>query len=181
MKFVFPNKIEPDEIVKIRKNLKLTQKELASFLNIDEKTLRNWENSNLPIKSTAVPMLVMLKYNPNLIDKYTLNEHENGIRVFYMHEEDICAIIDVDYKNNTVKVKNYVDNPIYKPFGRNNSPTMEDFEEFLKDRCVPSDRYDIKTYLKDLDIPFYDPLLIVEKTNGRSVEDNFWLKVEHNK
>ena len=29
-----------------------------------------------------------------------------------------------------------------------------------------------------LDLPFYDPLMIVEKTNGRMAEDQFWLKIE---
>lgn len=180
MKFVFNKTIEPKEIVKIRKSMHLTQKQLAEFLNVSEKTLRNWENSKEQIKSTAVPMLEILKYNPNLIEKYRIDEIQSGIRIKYMCDSNICAIIDVDYKNNNVKVKNYVDNPMYLPFGRNTNPTMEDFEEFLKSRCVSNERYDLKTFLEDIGVPFYDPMLIVEKTNGRLVEDNFWLKVERN-
>ena len=36
----------------------------------------------------------------------------------------------------------------------------------------------MKLELKRLGLPFYDPLLIVEKTEGRMAEDDFWLKVE---
>ena len=31
----------------------------------------------------------------------------------------------------------------------------------------------MKLILKDLDIPFYDPFMIIEKTQGRMSEDNF--------
>jgi putative transcriptional regulator len=36
----------------------------------------------------------------------------------------------------------------------------------------------MKIALKELNLPFYDPLLIVEKTKGRMAEDDFWLEVE---
>jgi putative transcriptional regulator len=32
--------------------------------------------------------------------------------------------------------------------------------------------------LDELDIPFYDPFLIIEKTQGRMSEDEFWLAIE---
>ena len=36
----------------------------------------------------------------------------------------------------------------------------------------------MKLVLKDLDVPFYDPLLIIEKTQGRMAEDDFWIRIE---
>lgn len=36
----------------------------------------------------------------------------------------------------------------------------------------------MKLILRDLDLPFYDPLLIIEKTKGKMAEDNFWLQIE---
>ena len=36
----------------------------------------------------------------------------------------------------------------------------------------------VKKILKDMDLPFYDPFLIVEKTEGKMAEDNFWIKIE---
>ena len=32
--------------------------------------------------------------------------------------------------------------------------------------------------LEGLGIPFYDPILIIEKTAGRMAEDDFWIKIE---
>lgn len=31
---------------------------------------------------------------------------------------------------------------------------------------------------KTLDLPFYDPLMIIEKTKGWMAEDDFWIEVE---
>jgi len=36
----------------------------------------------------------------------------------------------------------------------------------------------MKLVLQELNLPFYDPLLIIEKTEGRMEEDNFWIKIE---
>ncbi len=36
----------------------------------------------------------------------------------------------------------------------------------------------MKLILKDLDLPFYDPMLIIEKTEGRMAEDDFWIRIE---
>ena len=27
-------------------------------------------------------------------------------------------------------------------------------------------------------VPFYDPIMIIEKTEGRMAEDNFWIRIE---
>jgi len=36
---------------------------------------------------------------------------------------------------------------------------------------VPKERDKMKLVLKELDIPFYDSMLIIEKTNGRMAND----------
>ena len=36
----------------------------------------------------------------------------------------------------------------------------------------------MKLVLKEYDIPFYDPFLIVEKTGGRMEEDEFHIVIE---
>ncbi len=36
----------------------------------------------------------------------------------------------------------------------------------------------MKLFLKELDIPFYEPLMIIEKTEGRMAEDYFWIRME---
>ena len=45
-----------------------------------------------------------------------------------------------------------------------------DIEEYTRDK--------MKLVLRDLGVPFYDPYLIVQKTEGRMAEDDFWLKIE---
>ena len=36
----------------------------------------------------------------------------------------------------------------------------------------------MKLILKDLDLPFYHSLMIIEKTQGRMAEDDFWIRIE---
>ena len=31
---------------------------------------------------------------------------------------------------------------------------------------------------KELDLPFYEPLMFIEKTAGRMAEDEFWIRIE---
>ena len=42
----------------------------------------------------------------------------------------------------------------------------------------PRTRDKMKLILKDLDLPFYDPFMIIEKTEGRMAEDDFWIRIE---
>ncbi len=42
---------------------------------------------------------------------------------------------------------------------------------------MPKDRDKMKLVLKELDVPFYDPMLIIEKTHGRMAEDEFWIEI----
>ena len=32
--------------------------------------------------------------------------------------------------------------------------------------------------LKELNLPFYDPFMIIQKTQGRMAEDDFWIQIE---
>ncbi len=97
-----------------------------------------------------------------------------------MYEDSVCTIIDVDESRRKVEINNYTDNPQFRAFGVNEKPTYEDYEEFIASRCFPKDRDKLKLELKRLDIPFYDPILIIEKTEGRMAEDDFRLVIERN-
>ena len=65
-----------------------------------------------------------------------------------------------------------------RAFGVNNEPDYDDYEQFLESRCFPRTRDKMKLELKRLDIPFYDPILIIEKTLGRMEEDEFYIEIE---
>lgn len=73
---------------------------------------------------------------------------------------------------------NYTNNIMFRAFGANNNPNYDDYEEFLKSRCFPETRDKIKIQLDALGIPFYDPMLIIGKTQGRMAEDDFWIMIE---
>lgn len=100
------------------------------------------------------------------------------LRMWYMFKDKKCTLIDVDDKNRIVRIKNFTNHFMFKAFGNNNNPTYEDYEEFLESRCFPRTRDKMKIALELLDLPFYDPFLIIEKTKGEMGEDNFWIDIE---
>ena len=59
-----------------------------------------------------------------------------------------------------------MDNVQFTAFGSNTEPSIADYEDFLESRCLPRSRDKIKLELKESDIPFYDPYLIVKKRRG---------------
>jgi len=89
----------------------------------------------------------------------------------------VGTVIKVDYKTKTVEIENKTRRILDTAFGVNQSPTWEDFERFLESRCFPRTRDKMKLILKDLDIPYYDPLLLVKKTGGYMAEDDLWIEV----
>ena len=77
-----------------------------------------------------------------------------------------------------VKAKNYTDKIMFRAFGVVETPDYDQYLEFLESSCFPSSRDKMKLILKDLDLPFYDPMMIIEKTEGRMAEDDFWIRIE---
>lgn len=107
----------------------------------------------------------------NLVD-YT-------VRMDFMCDEECCTQILVDFKHEKIEVRNTTDKIMLRAFGINRNPTWEDFMEFLEDRCFPRTRDNLKLILQDLELDFYDPFYIIEKTQGRMGEDMQWLKVTY--
>lgn len=70
---------------------------------------------------------------------------------------------------------------LHRAFGVIEAPTWEDFNYFLKERCFPATRGNVKQLLRQMQIGGYDPLQIAEKTAGRMAEDNLWLKFDYYK
>lgn len=100
------------------------------------------------------------------------------IRLWYMHKQSVCTLIDVNEVKREVRIFNYTDNMIFRAFGVVENPDFEMYQEFLESRCFPKTRDKMKLILKDLDLPFYDPFMIIEKTEGRMAEDDFWIRIE---
>lgn len=111
---------------------------------------------------------------------YTITKQEEcgDDMIIKLHSpRGIGTIIYVDYKTETVKIENKTDEILDTAFGVTESPTWEDYERFLEERCFPRSRDKMKLVLKDVGVPVYDPLQIIRKTEGRMYDDNLWLEI----
>ena len=105
-----------------------------------------------------------------VIGKYLNEKPAEGytLRMTYMYQQHPCTIIE-----------NKTKDMLHRAFGVVEHPTWDDFETFLKERCFPATRGNAKEILKQLQLTSYDPLQIVEKTRGRTAEDDMWLKFHY--
>lgn len=97
-----------------------------------------------------------------------------------MHRDQLCTTIDVDFKHEKIMIQNYTHKIPLRAFGVVEHPTWDDFEWFLESRCFPKTRDHAKDILKEMGLPFYDPLLIIEKTQGRMAGDEQWVLILKN-
>lgn len=176
--YAIAEELYSDDIKNIRKRLKLTQAEFARLVNISNKTVERWEGSDKPITGPIVPLVKILKEYPQIPDDLKVPAKEYPLRLWYMHRQEVCTVIDVDERERRVRIHNYTNDIAFQAFGRIKEPDFVQYEEFLESRCFPRSRDKMKFVLREMDLPFYDALMIVEKTQGRMAEDNFWIKIE---
>ena len=176
--YVIRESLTGEDIRELRHALGFTQKELAAFLRCSTRTVEHWESSSGEITGPIVPLYEILLRQPGLEEKLRLPERSTHLRVWYYFRHMVCTVMDVDELNRKVTIRNYVDHPLYRAFGRNTEPSFEEYESFLESRCFPPTRDKMKLQLKELDLPFYDPVLIIEKTKARMAGDEFWLRME---
>ena len=150
---------------------KFTAKELAEI----EKMLENGATINAIAEHYGT--------SRQIVDKYinTPPEKNYTLRMTYMYKQYPCTIIDVDFLNERIAIKNRTPDILHRAFGVVENPTWEQFQEFLADRCYPETRGNIKSILKNLGIESYDTLQIVEKTKGRTADDDMWIRFKHYK
>ena len=107
---------------------------------------------------------------------YDFTEHPTAnSRIFYMHGDTLCTVIDVDHRNEKVYVKNLTEKPLLTAFGRKGEPTWQDYQLFLTERCFPQSRAHSRQILRDLGLDFFDPESIIQKTRGRIAGDRHWM------
>lgn len=177
-KFSIPESITAEEIKEIRKSLGLTQAEFATLMGCSKPTVVRWEASKEPIAGPIVCAAYAIKNEAEFREKIVLPEMKYRLRLSYMYKNQLCTIIDVDEMNEKVEIANYIDNIVFRAFGTNIKPSYQDYLDFIESRCFPRTRDKMKLILKDLNIPFYDPIMIIEKTQGRMAEDDFWIDLE---
>ena len=111
------------------------------------------------------------------ISKY-LNAFPQGnytMRINFMLRQKVCTEIYVDFLNEKISIINRTNDVLSRAFGVIEKPTWEDFEYFLKERCISENRGDKKDFLKALGVDHFDPLQIIEATKGRMAEDNYYI------
>lgn len=175
--YAFPKTISSEGIKSLRKKLNMTQKEFAALLGVSKPTVERWEQGGKGVSGVEAILFDIINEHPEYIIKKKIEPSNYRLRLAYMYHDKICAVIDVDESNRIVDVTNYTDMVIYRPFGNNTAPTYEEYEEFIESRCFPRTRDKMKLELEKLGIPFYDPILIIEKTQGRMEEDDFWIDI----
>lgn len=176
--FITPEYTTAGEIKRIRKQLNLTQKEFAAFINCSKSTIERWETSDEVVSGPVVLLLKMLEKYPDYVESVKVPEKSMPIRLWYMYKQTVCTVIDVNEIKQKVQIINYTDNLMFRAFGKEENPDYKMYVEFLESRCFPESRDKMKLVLKDLDLPFYDPFMIIEKTEGRMAEDDFWIRIE---
>ena len=147
------------------------------FTAEDVQTIRSLIEDGMTVNEVAE----RFQTSRQVIGRY-LNEkpaEDYTLRMTYMYQQHPCTIIDVDFLNQRVMVQNKTKDMLHRAFGVIEKPTWNDFELFLKERCFPATRGNAKEILKELQLTSYDPLQIVEKTRGRTAEDDMWLKFNY--
>lgn len=170
--------IKGQDIKTCRKKLGLTQAEFAGLVNVSKKTIERWEGSTVPVSGPIVMLAKILNEYPQIPEGYIIPEKKYPMRLWYLYRNEICTVIDVEEPTRRIDVYNYTNYPWMRAFGKIEKPTFEQYEQFLESRCFPKTRDKMKLVLKELDLPFYDPLMIIEKTKGRMAEDDFWIRIE---
>lgn len=115
------------------------------------------------------------------LSKYLNNAFKDfSLRLDFMHKQKVCTKIYVDYKNEKVKIINMTDDILHRAFGVNEKPDWNDYCDFLEERCFPKTRAFAKRILEELEISSgYDPLMIIEKTQGRMAEDDQYINIAY--
>ena len=176
--FAIADTLTAADLKTIRSQLKMTQKEFAALVNVTNKTIERWESSDKEITGPIVPLVKILRENTDIPDMLRVPEKRYPIRLWYMYNREVCTIIDVNELERKVAIYNYTNNIMFRAFGKITNPTFEQYEEFLESRCFPRTRDKMKLMLREMDLPFYDPLMIIEKTQGKMAEDQFWIRIE---
>jgi len=178
VQYAVADSLRSGDIRQLRGRLGLTQAEFARLVHVSKPTVERWETMDGEISGPIVLLVKLLEEYPEWEQELQVPEKTYPMRLWYMNGNTVCTVIDVDEQRQRVRIYNYTRDLLYRAFGKIEKPTFQEYEEFLESRCFPRERDKMKLVLRDLDLPFYDPLMIIEKTEGRMAEDHFWIRIE---
>ena len=176
-RFAIKECITGKEIQKVRKRCGLSRKELADLFKVSVRTVEYWENGKTPVSGPVVFGIRVLSEYPETVQMLEIPSPETPLRLIYKKAGEVCTVIDVDERHQKVFIRNYTNDVDSRAFGVNGEPDYAQYEEFLKSRCFPETVDKRKVLLEHLGLPFYDPLMIIEKTEGRLHDDDFHIEV----
>ncbi len=176
--YVFPSVMTGHDIRVFRQRMGMTQGELAALLDMSVKSIERWEAGKDEIHGPVTALLTILQEYPEMLERFQVPKQRYPLRMWYMFRRETCTVIDVDEQNRKVWIQNFTDRVQFRAFGVVEHPTYEQYEQFLEERCFPPTRDKMKLVLQELNLPFYDPLMIIQKTEGRMAEDDFWIRLE---
>lgn len=120
--------------------------------------------------------------SPHLsMDKFLEKKQSLGHKLMkfeFYDGEILCTRIVADFTDKTLSVQNTTERIVKTAFGKNETPSWDDFLNFLEERCLPRSRSGIREYLETIGVEEYDPLEIIKKTEGRMAEDSQWIRLE---
>lgn len=148
---------------------------LAKEVGVSRQTLSDYLNR--PDDSMDTPKRLYKQWIILNREFRNLNYENYSLRIEYMCNDDVCSIILVDFIHKKVVVHDETNIILHRAFGIKKKPTWEDFEYFLESRCLPRGRDHIQQILNSMGLDHYDPLAIIEKTEGRMAEDRQWIRL----
>lgn len=122
--------------------------------------------------------------NPSLKGRPRISPELMGKAVLLREKKKTIREIAVDLEISTGSVSNmlkrietYRSRYTKLTFMNRSTRCTEIYVDFLESRCFPKTRDKMKWILRELELPCYDPLLIIEKTKGRMAEDHQWIAI----
>ena len=115
------------------------------------------------------------------MDEFIANKIELGhglLKLSYFDVDSLCTTIIVDTTEQVLRIENHTERVLKTAFGKNTTPTWDDLQHFLEERCIPRARAGLREYLEAIGVDEYNPIEIIRKTEGRMAEDNQWIRIE---
>lgn len=69
----------------------------------------------------------MLQKYPDYEQEVKIPEKEWPLRIWYMHGQDVCTLIDVNEQERKIKIRNYTDKIMFRAFGVVENPDYNQY------------------------------------------------------
>ncbi len=165
------------ELLQKRKELKISQHELAKRCNMPQSTIARIETHQIsPQLETISVIAEKLNCNIQLEDK--LKNKWDGCKISVYWKDELTAVVNI--KNNDVIIKKFTDNLMKQFFLAFEKIDIAKLSELLETRCWERGRANINELLNKIGLDEYDPIEIVKRTFGVSYNDSIWFKFGDN-